>query len=217
MFAPDYVPLLTEVVPLEHFATSDRRVLTGHRNLISDITDDELLSSLWHVRQHQSGSPTPIPTFPFVGSCKYLGIYLDSKLNWLLQMKHLTARVHAAISVLKAVRHTRWGSDPKMLLLIYTSFIHPCIDDGSLFMRRARLHLSATLQRLQNICLCRYLVAMHVEANIILYSLHQDYIPTKYWIKSKSYRMHVCNRLLDSLALHPIEHIVQHATDLPLC
>ncbi|KAJ8884366.1 hypothetical protein PR048_016223 [Dryococelus australis] len=48
MLAPDYVPLPTEVVPLDHVATSNRRALPGSRHLMSDITDDQFLFSLLH-------------------------------------------------------------------------------------------------------------------------------------------------------------------------
>ncbi|KAJ8897736.1 hypothetical protein PR048_003086 [Dryococelus australis] len=119
---------------------------------------------------------------PLVSSHKYFGIYLNLKLNWLPQMKHRTARVHTAISVFKAVSHTCWGGDPKMLLLIYISFTRPHMDYGSLFMRCVSLHL-----RLQTACLRRCLglmhstsiTAMHVEANILPYFLLHDYIATK--------------------------------------
>ncbi|KAJ8889590.1 hypothetical protein PR048_009090 [Dryococelus australis] len=82
-----------------------------------------------------------------VSSHKYLGIYLYSKLNCLLQMKHLTARIGPCI-------HTCCGGGPKMLLLIYTLFIHPHIDYGFLFMRHVSLHLPTTLQKLQkSVCI----------------------------------------------------------------
>ncbi|KAJ8887227.1 hypothetical protein PR048_013442, partial [Dryococelus australis] len=105
-----------------------------------------------------------------VSSHKYMDIYLDSKLNWLRQMKHLTARVLAAISILKAVSHTCWGGDPKILLLTYTSIIRPHTDYGPLFMRRNSLHISTTLQRLKN---SSSVAAIYVEADILPYSLHQ--------------------------------------------
>ncbi|KAJ8884365.1 hypothetical protein PR048_016222 [Dryococelus australis] len=168
-----------------------------------------LLSINKHIQGVESGSPMPIPT--------YLGIYFYSKLNWLPQMRHLTARVHAAISVLNAVSHTSWGGDQNIWFFIYTSFIPPPMDYGSLFMRHVILHLSTTLQRCLGLVHSTSVGAMHVEAKILPYSLHQDYIASKYWIKSKKYTTHPCHQLLDSLALHPIEHIAQSTTDLPLC
>ena len=63
---------------------------------------------------------------------KYLGVILDSKLNW---NQHLQKIINKAQTTFAVVRHTcgkKWGLRPNMLHSLYTRVIRPSILHGAL-------------------------------------------------------------------------------------
>ena len=63
-------------------------------------------------------------------SAKYLGIILDSKLNW---NKHVTERIKKANNILWQCRRAiapKWGLDPQQMKWIYTAIVRPMTTYG---------------------------------------------------------------------------------------
>jgi ribonuclease HI len=61
-------------------------------------------------------------------SVKFLGVYLDNKLNW---KRHVTEKCHKAILSLQQCRRIagrRWGASPKVMRWIYTSVVRPMLS-----------------------------------------------------------------------------------------
>ena len=61
-------------------------------------------------------------------SVKFLGVYLDSKLNWKTHINYIIEKCEKKINILKTVYNTTWGADPATCLLIYRSFIRRHLD-----------------------------------------------------------------------------------------
>jgi hypothetical protein len=63
---------------------------------------------------------------------KYLGVSLDSKLNW---NQHLQKIINKTLTTFAVVRHTcgkKWGLRPNMVHWLYTRVIRPSILYGAL-------------------------------------------------------------------------------------
>jgi len=89
-------------------------------------------------------------SIPIVDIVVYLGITLDSKLLWIDHINCLASRIGPAISFLKMLSSSDWGSDPITMTMFYKSFIRSKIDDGSnLYGSTSHTQLSK-LDRLQN-------------------------------------------------------------------
>lgn len=87
---------------------------------------------------------------------KYLGITLDSKLNWGSQLNAITRKACIAFWQCKRLVGKRWGLNPKTTLWLYTAVIRPIITYGSVvWWPRTRLATTKTklrsLQRLASV------------------------------------------------------------------
>ena len=63
---------------------------------------------------------------------KYLGVILDSKLNWKKQVQKVTQRAVATFWQLRRVVARTWGLRPKVLFWLYTAVVRPRILYGSI-------------------------------------------------------------------------------------
>ncbi|KMQ86844.1 type-1 retrotransposable element r1dm, partial [Lasius niger] len=69
------------------------------------------------------GEPVPCAWTP-----RFLGIYLDTELNWKAHIANMKNRINPRINVLKAITGIRWGAHPKILLTIYKGLIRSVLD-----------------------------------------------------------------------------------------
>ena len=65
---------------------------------------------------------------PFDNSVKLLGIYLDSKINFKIQIDSIVAKSKSGLNLMRAVSGSNWGGNKKSLLTIYKSFILSRLD-----------------------------------------------------------------------------------------
>ena len=61
---------------------------------------------------------------------KFLGLTMDSKLNWLSHIKYLKERIIKATTILKWLSGVYWGAHPETLLIIYKATIRAMIEWG---------------------------------------------------------------------------------------
>ena len=66
-----------------------------------------------------------------VEKTKYLGIILDSKLNWSAHIKYINQNARKALNVMKALSGFTWGAHPSVLLAVYKGLIRSNLDWGS--------------------------------------------------------------------------------------
>mgnify|MGYP000535923180 CR=1 FL=1 len=67
----------------------------------------------------------------WVEQYKYLGIIFDSHLSWTAHIDYLTVKASQGLNVLKSITKVWWGSDPKILLLVYKGIIRSHLEFGT--------------------------------------------------------------------------------------
>lgn len=84
---------------------------------------------------------------------KYLGVILDSKLLWILNLDYRIERATMALWQCRKAYGTSWGLSPKVLYWIYTTVIKPILLYGSfLWNHICRLkHVQTKLNKLQRL------------------------------------------------------------------
>ena len=60
-----------------------------------------------------------------VDTHKFLGITIDSHLNWIPHLKNLKKECYKKLAILKYVTHTKWGADRTSVLKLYKAIILP--------------------------------------------------------------------------------------------
>ncbi|XP_029167074.1 uncharacterized protein LOC114937665 [Nylanderia fulva] len=89
---------------------------------------------------------------PLSFSARFLGVYLDSELNWKSHINQLRSKVIPRINIIKAISGIRWGAHPAVLINVYKGFIRPLLDwgcqvfhplDASLYLKVCRLQYAA--------------------------------------------------------------------------
>ena len=68
--------------------------------------------------------------FPFQTHVKYLGVILDKKLKWNLNIENLINRCNKSIHFLKMSTKTWWGADIQTTLIFYKAYIRSILDHG---------------------------------------------------------------------------------------
>ena len=70
-------------------------------------------------------------------STRYLGVQIDSRLNWREQMKSIVNKGMSAIFAVKKAIGKDWGMSPKMMDYVYKSIIIPRMSTGVISWNRA--------------------------------------------------------------------------------
>ncbi|KAI3382721.1 hypothetical protein SNEBB_007419 [Seison nebaliae] len=79
---------------------------------------------------------------------KFLGIYLDQRLNWMRHIQYLRETCTKALDILKCLSHIKWGSSRKILHRIYHTLIRSKLDYACQIYNTAS---DATLRKLEPI------------------------------------------------------------------
>jgi len=75
-------------------------------------------------------------------NAKFLGVHFDSKLLWGKHINECKKKGSKAINIIKALSHTKWGSNQKILLNLHKSLVLSKIEYGSeVYGLAAKTHL----------------------------------------------------------------------------
>ncbi|CAF3490192.1 unnamed protein product [Rotaria socialis] len=87
---------------------------------------------------------------PVTSTIKYLGLILDSRLNWKSHINLTKANCYKTMNIMQCVSHLRWGADRTTLLRLYISLIRSKLDYGSQIYGSASEALLNQLDPIQN-------------------------------------------------------------------
>lgn len=140
---------------------------------------------------------------PYKSSVKYLGIHLDSKLNWKTHVQLTIKKAENALNVLKAFCNSKWGSDPNITLIFYRSLIRSILDYGSLFYASASATTLRKIDTFKNKCLRTCIgflkttpvVAMEAETIEPPLSLRRQFLSDKFILNLQSQLAPAMNKI----------------------
>ena len=81
-----------------------------------------------HAAHNLSLFGTPIAP---VQEYKYLGVYIDEKLDWNRHVEHLRRSFSATLSLFRHLTSKTWGADTQSLIRLYVMLLKPRLDYGS--------------------------------------------------------------------------------------
>ena len=126
----------------------------------------------------------------FVDVYKYLGMWLDSpKLTWKPHIHRTKTACIPRLNVMKSISSHHWGSDRRLLLTIYVTYIRSLLDYGSMFYSVAPQYSLSALDTVQNQCLrialgvrqTSPIVSLEIESNIPPLDISRCFTMLKYY------------------------------------
>jgi ribonuclease HI len=90
----------------------------------------------------------------------YLGIHLDSQLNWKAQISSLAQRCQMPLNIIKSVAYVWWGADPTCLLAIYKALILSKLQNSCFLWQQAAQRSLRQLEIIQNTSMRKILGAL---------------------------------------------------------
>lgn len=130
-----------------------------------------------------------------VNSIKFLGLIFDNKLTWHEHIELVNTKCRQSLNILKVLAHTKWGADPKSLLMIYKALILSKIDYGSIVYSSARKGHLFRLDKIQNLgiryCLNAFpttpVQSLYCESAMMPLEQRRKILQTTYLVGVKSY------------------------------
>lgn len=124
----------------------------------------------------------------------FLGVYLDTRLNWKEHINITKNKAQRAISIMKAIAGFSWGAHPSSMLCIYTGLVRAILDWGSYFYEDAAPSSLESLERVQYAALRIGLGCLRrTPTNVLLHlagvpplRFRRLYLTNKYMIKMSS-------------------------------
>lgn len=87
---------------------------------------------------------------PLQNKERYLGLILDSELKWSAHIDHIVKKTEIGLNILRSVAGLSWGSDPKILKILYIATIRSHFDYACMFYSDADYRLLRKLDVIQN-------------------------------------------------------------------
>lgn len=146
----------------------------------------------------------------FVKSNKFLGVYLDDKLSFQQHINYIIKKACKGLNILRSLAGVQWGSDPRILSMLYKSIVRSHFDYSSLAYMNANQSLLRKLDVIQNKALriitgamCSTPInSMECEACIPPLILRRLQIAEKFCVKLLSSKNSVAvNRILPKVLL----------------
>ncbi|OXU17755.1 hypothetical protein TSAR_011479, partial [Trichomalopsis sarcophagae] len=125
---------------------------------------------------------------------KFLGMYLDRRLNWKKHSEYVTDKCTSAMKILSCLRRTWWGADSSALLHLYIALIRSRIEYGWFLLSPCSISDIKKLQRLQNTAIRIALIyrmstpnyVMAAESKILYLNIRMKELECKYILKCLS-------------------------------
>ena len=135
---------------------------------------------------------------------KFLGMYLDRKLNWQVHINNLINKCDLPLRILSCMRGNWWGADPKILLMLYKSLVRSKLEYCAFLISPSTDSYFEKLQKIQNKALRLALGyrnstpinVMHAESKVPLLVYRFKYLGYKYVLKCLSF---LNNRFIENL------------------
>lgn len=116
---------------LDRSANNLSKYLSTKGLIVSESKSALMIFSRKKIKSHNHSIVLNGSFISPVQSHKFLGIYLDSFLNGHIHAQHLINKCGKLSNILKSVRGTWWGADPRTLLTIFKTLIRGSIEYGS--------------------------------------------------------------------------------------
>lgn len=148
---------------------------------------------------------------PISDNVKFLGILFSRNLRWVKYVDEIIARANKRFNIIKCLARTYWGSDPKILLMLYKSLVRSHFEYGFLCYG-SDCKLNEKLDKIQNKNLRLITGAMRttpinslqVECNVPPIHLRFKYLKHKFLLKLFSIHNHPLVKKISSIiSMHP--------------
>ena len=128
-----------------------------------------------------------------VSEFKFLGVILDSKLNWIPQLKMIKEKTFSKINLLKIIASSKYKTNTQDLLNIYKALILPKIEYGTLAYHTAAPTYLKILDPIHHKCLRICLGAfrttpinsLYVESNIPSLNIRRKIACIQYYFRNQ--------------------------------
>ncbi len=143
--------------------------------------------------------PTPLKlngeAIPVVKKFKYLGVTLDTRLNFIAHFEDIVQRCSRRLNLMKSMAGRDWGGDRSTLLKMYTSLIRPILDYSAFIFDSISSVKIKSLQIIQNHALRIITGALrvtntdtlHVETNIPTLFQRRKYQLLRFYVRQNSF------------------------------
>jgi ribonuclease HI len=152
---------------------------------------------------------------PVKESIRFLGIVLQRKLSWNMNIDSIIAKCEKNLNIIKAVSRVWWGAHPSTLKTLYIALIRSHLEYGAFLMEPLPHYLSLKLDRVQAKCLRIILGAMRSSP---LIALQAECVEMPLFLRRKSSahrflikKMNQCNHPI----FQKINSLSQRYTDSP--
>lgn len=138
---------------------------------------------------------------------KFLGIWVDSRLNWTRQITEIAQKCTAYVNILSALSGAKWGVHPVQLRRLYIALVRSRLDYGSTMYGNASPRLLNKLDVVQNQCLrfCGGFIkdtpifTMESELCIPHLKYRRAYLSDKYFLKLSARQCDYLTKQLERL------------------
>ena len=142
---------------------------------------------------------------PLVEQVKYLGVLLDTKLNFISHVEYIKSRAVKRMSILKCVAGKNFGADRVILLGMYKSLIRPILDYAGVILDGPGTLVVESLEKVQNSCLrlvtgalrTSPIKSLQIETNVIPLKLRRWDLSLRFFHKILEDVNHPCFDLMD--------------------
>lgn len=135
--------------------------------------NDSKTETIMFSRRSKAAMPSRIvmngEAIPWARSVKYLGLHLDSRLNWKRQLENIRQKGLSAISALAPIFRRRSGLSSKNKLLLYKTMIRPLLTYGAPVWSSLSNSSYRKIGVIQNKCLR---ISVNAHPRISLNQLH---------------------------------------------
>ena len=146
-------------------------------------------------------------TIPFTKQIKFLGIILDSKLDWKLNICERVRKAYIAYYSCKKMFNRKWGLSPKITNWIFTSIVRPILLYGVVVWWQALENKSnlLKLERVQRLmCLCTTGALKSTSTKSLSTILHL--LPIESFAKSVAYNTALRLKESNGFKIRPYGH-----------